>query len=302
MWPVINWCWKPTKLLIESYSRSLGRIEFFRKLPYIDNIKSICIERAIYTCEINEFFNEFNDWYKHTEINLSIKNNGKEKTTHRLKTFDNALTLVHKGKERRFKICRNKAPNYLLFSELIQSENKYFVGLKLSTFKFENLTIDQEIKISKENEELLSNLKQRSEIDDCIYMIADKRKLEVAVLLSYPWKNIEYLANWKKVSIEADSLDTEMSIQYLKCLPKRLRYELYLRYWKKYFTSKDFFKALEEFEHWIVLHNNSKFEIQLDRSIIEEDIFRRKFKIRNTFNRKIEVIEYEQLIEFLNKT
>ena len=135
-----------------------------------------------------------------------------------------------------------------------------------------------------------------------IYMIADKRKLEVVVLLSYPWRNIEHLANWRKVSIEADSFDTETIIQYLKCLPKRLRYEFYFRNWKIYFTSKDFLKALEEFEHWIVLHNNGKFEIQYDRSIIEEDIFRRKFKIRNTLNRKIEAIEYEQLIEFLNKT
>ena len=221
--------------------------------------------------------------------------------THRLKTFNDALTLVHKGKERHFKICRNKASDYQWFSELIQSENEFFVGLKLSTFKFENLTIKQEFEISKENEELLSNLKQRSETDDDIYMIADKRKLEVAVSLSSPWRNIEHLANWKKVSIEASSLDTETSIQYLKCLPKHLRYEFDLLKLKEYFTSKDFFKALEEFKHWIFLHNN-KFEIQLDRSSIEDDIFRRKFKIRNTFNRKIEAIEYEQLIEFLNKT
>ena len=47
-WPVINWCWKPTKILKPSYYRDLGRNEFFGKLPYIDNIKSICIEKAIY--------------------------------------------------------------------------------------------------------------------------------------------------------------------------------------------------------------------------------------------------------------
>ena len=258
--------------------------------------------RRRYTSQNNKFFYEFDDWFKHTEINLSIRKTWKEAMTYRLKAFDNTLMLVHKGKERCFKIWRNKTPNYQWFSELIQSENEFFVGLKLSAFEFENLTIEQEIEISKENEELLNNLKQRSETDDCIYMIADKRKLEVVVLLSYPWRNIEHLANWRKVSIEADSLDTETSIQYLKCLPKRLRYEFYLRNWKIYFTSKNFFKALEEFEHWIVLYNNGKFEIQYDRSIIEEDIFRRKFKIRNTFNRKIEAIEYEQLIEFLNKT
>ena len=221
--------------------------------------------------------------------------------TYRLKTFDNVLTLVHKGKERHFKIWRNKAQNYQWFSELIQSENEFFVGLKLSTFKFENLTIKQKFEISKENEELLSNLKQRSETDDCIYMIADKRKLDVAVSLSYSWRNIEHLANWKKVSIEANSLDTKTSIQYLKYLPKSLQFEFDLRKLKEYFKSKDFLKALEEFEHWIILHNNGKFEIQLDRSSIEKDIFRRKFKIRNTFNRKIEAIEYEQLMELLNK-
>ena len=208
---------------------------------------------------------------------------------------------MHKGKERRFKIWRNKTPNYQWFSELIQSENEFFVGLKLSAFEFENLTIEQEIEISKEKEELLSNLKQRSETDDCVYMIADKRKLEVTVLLSYPWRNIEHLINWKKVLIEANSLNTETNVQCLKCLPKHLQYEFDLWNLKEYFTSKDFLKTLGEFEHWIILHNYGKFEIQFDRSSIEEDIFRRKFKIRNTFDRKIEVIEYEQIMELFSK-
>ena len=187
------------------------------------------------------FFYKFDDWYKHIKINLSIKYNGEKAMTYRFKTFDNYLTLVHKGRERQLKICWNKAPNYQWFSELIQSENEFFVGLKMGSFKFENLTIEQEIEISKENEELLSNLKQRSETDDCVYMIADKRKLEVTLLLDRLWRNIEYLTNWKKVSIRSDSLDTEASIWCLKRLPKRFRYEFDLLNLKEYFTSKDFF-------------------------------------------------------------
>ena len=46
-WPIINWCWKPTKLLITFYSWSLGGIKFFWKHPYIVNIKSLNIESEI---------------------------------------------------------------------------------------------------------------------------------------------------------------------------------------------------------------------------------------------------------------
>ena len=253
--------------------------------------------RVQYASKNNEFFYEFDDWYKHIKINLSIKNYGDEAMTYRFKTFDNSLTLVHKGRERRLKICWKKAPNSQWFTELIQSKNEFFVGLKLNYFEFKNLTIEQDIKISKENEELLSNLKQRSETDDCVYMIADKRKLEVTLLLSRLRSNIEHLTNWKKISIRSDSLDTEANIQLLKCLPKRSRYEFDLWNLKEYFTSKDFLKALGEFEHWVILHKYGEFKIQLDKNSIEEDIFRRKFKIRNTINRKIEAIEYEQLME-----
>ena len=47
-WPVINWCWKPTKLLMKFYRSGLGKLKEFRKLPYIVNIKSLKIEEAIY--------------------------------------------------------------------------------------------------------------------------------------------------------------------------------------------------------------------------------------------------------------
>ena len=46
-WPIINWWWKPTKLLIMFYSLSLSEIEFFGKHPYIVNIKSLNIESVI---------------------------------------------------------------------------------------------------------------------------------------------------------------------------------------------------------------------------------------------------------------
>ena len=47
-WLVINWCWKPTKLLMKFYRSGLGKLKEFRKLPYIVNIKSLKIEEAIY--------------------------------------------------------------------------------------------------------------------------------------------------------------------------------------------------------------------------------------------------------------
>ena len=46
-WPIINWCWKPTKLLIKSDSWCLRKINFFGKHPYIVNIKSLEIKSSI---------------------------------------------------------------------------------------------------------------------------------------------------------------------------------------------------------------------------------------------------------------
>ena len=178
-------------------------------------------------------------------------------------------------------------------------DDKFLLQLRLEDILFQNWGLITNIKPNLEFESKFKNLKKITASNNDVYIIADKRNVEVKVVLDSFLKDIKQFEGYRTVILDFDKFKRKEDIlENIHLFPIDLNYKLIITQSPKTFLQSELFLAfLRKLQKWIIETKNLLVKISETYNKIEDNLFDTKFLVwsewRNT------VINWKRLIDIL---
>ena len=319
--PVDNWICKPASLWWYPFriTKEINQLNFeslteetseeiIRKiwdLSITKNIKQLKVLKIIEDSSSFENLLKLKESIPNTEIAFDFKYN---KTKFKYPSWDfkmkgKAVTCLFKGREWNFEQIDKWDDDYIWrFFDIKQIENSSYAILMINWFAWNNLVIKERSWVDDWRKSYIEELKNNTETNDDLFIIADLNNIEIYLSLSEIDKYSSILKYFKHIVIWMQSFElrNKKSIEKINNLPKQCHYELRTDYIKG--AKYDFSNLIDpRFENLSIRYSTYPYEIKIKRSnsTSDEQVSKWSMTAINRMNRQMIMTDSEYLKQFL---
>ena len=214
-----------------------------------------------------------------------------------------AVTCVFKGWEWNFEQRDNWDISHdLTFSDIKPIGNSSYVILKMNYIVWSNLVIKERSWVDDWRKPYIDELKENTETNDDLFIIADLNNLEISLGVSDIEKNLSIMKYFKHIiiSIWQSDLRNKKLIETINNFQKQYHYELRSHYFKG--VKYDSLNLIDpRFENLSIKFSRYPYEIKIKRlkSTSNEQVSKWSITTINRMNRQMIKTDSEYLIKLL---
>ena len=296
---ITNWVWKPTKLRIDlAHYMNNKLVKRIKWLSFIESISEVHMLSTYSKSNINNLYQIASEFRK---IKFIFSFCFKKETVieYTFKNYEKLITVIFGGKVCNFEPSTDIKFLNLSYSDIITSENKDLIALKLSFINAERLILKLDIDASSNNNDLVNTLWDLTISEDSIYMIADVRKLDVELDFEFFKRNENLIKHFKSATVRICSdIEFEEAINIMSLNPN-LSYNIKVKTPGKYLQSTNIILKLAKLKNWSIVSETLKIRMLRPLNDDKNDHLNKKYSIENIKSGKVNTMAYKHLLEYL---